>query len=288
MADSIGGDGLYRLDTALEAFITDPQQLDLARDRFNESPSDKSYLSHNSARSQSPEPLNEEQKRREEQRWQLIRENRASLPSNQFADQCHEEEQRILGADGSATLPDETRLASLEIRKLAKETIKNRWVEQGIWSDKWKDADVWRWKHEEPLELEPELENNLGTEDTTHKSSSPRKMRTLYPRQPTTSEKQRATSERRAMLEWEREQSRPYYQFIFQVLKECERIQNGVLLVSDSPDINSRAYENVKNTWVRRGIWNRKWGVLPGMVWKHETEEMEIDSPPPVADTVSF
>jgi hypothetical protein len=30
------------------------------------------------------------------------------------------------------------------------------------------------------------------------------------------------------------------------------------------------AYENVKNTWTKREIWNRRWGILPGMSWKHE------------------
>lgn len=41
-------------------------------------------------------------------------------------------------------------------------------------------------------------------------------------------------------------------------------------------DVNSTAYKRVKNTWMERGIWNRKWGVLPGMSWKHEQplEEM--------------
>lgn len=35
-------------------------------------------------------------------------------------------------------------------------------------------------------------------------------------------------------------------------------------------DINTTAYENVKNTWTKRGIWNKRWGILPGMWWKHE------------------
>lgn len=42
--------------------------------------------------------------------------------------------------------------------------------------------------------------------------------------------------------------------------------------VADSApyDINTRAYNNVKARWVRRFIWDDRWGVLPGMTWKHE------------------
>ncbi|CZR68413.1 uncharacterized protein PAC_18312 [Phialocephala subalpina] len=41
---------------------------------------------------------------------------------------------------------------------------------------------------------------------------------------------------------------------------------------------------NVKNTWTKRGIWNRRWGILPGMSWKHEEplEEEAADGPAPV------
>jgi hypothetical protein len=43
--------------------------------------------------------------------------------------------------------------------------------------------------------------------------------------------------------------------------KERERIQdesaNGE--GTDAADINTRAYDNIKNTWAKRGIWNRRW-----------------------------
>ena len=46
-------------------------------------------------------------------------------------------------------------------------------------------------------------------------------------------------------------------------------------------DINTTAYENVKNTWTKRGIWNKRWGILPGMSWKHEEplEKEAADGP---------
>jgi hypothetical protein len=36
-----------------------------------------------------------------------------------------------------------------------------------------------------------------------------------------------------------------------------------------------KAYENVKNTWVKRGIWDQRWGTLPGMSWMHEEVLLE-------------
>ncbi|KAI1324044.1 hypothetical protein F5Y16DRAFT_402802 [Xylariaceae sp. FL0255] len=59
---------------------------------------------------------------------------------------------------------------------------------------------------------------------------------------------------------------RPFHQFIFQVNKKRE----GLELDFSIPDIYTRAYDDVKSTWIKRGIWNMKWGMLPGMTWKHE------------------
>jgi hypothetical protein len=47
-------------------------------------------------------------------------------------------------------------------------------------------------------------------------------------------------------------------------------------------DIGTTAYENIRSTWLRRLIWDKKWGTLPGMSWKHERplEDLAIDSGP--------
>ena len=51
--------------------------------------------------------------------------------------------------------------------------------------------------------------------------------------------------------------ARPYHQFVYQISKERERIQeeseNGE--GADAADINTMAYKNVKNTW------NGRWGI---------------------------
>lgn len=174
--------------------------------------------------------------------------------------------------------------------KEATERVKKRWVEQGIWKDKWDEMAAGRchmnvglWKHEEPLELESELETDTEAESPPPPFSLfnvPQKHLQLKLRRPKSNSERQRLAEQRAVREREREASRPYHQFLYQISKERERIEEesgrgdaGVGIA----DINTRAYENVKNTWTARAIWNRRWGILPGMLWKHE-EPLEEDS----------
>jgi hypothetical protein len=82
------------------------------------------------------------------------------------------------------------------------------------------------------------------------------------PREPKSDEEKRRIARWRVVQECEREASCLYHQFVYQISKERERIQDestsregaGVSIA----DINTRAYQNVKNTWTKRGIWNRR------------------------------
>ncbi|KAI9054101.1 hypothetical protein LZ554_001272 [Drepanopeziza brunnea f. sp. 'monogermtubi'] len=85
-------------------------------------------------------------------------------------------------------------------------------------------------------------------------------------------------AERQVVRKCKREASRPYHQFVYQISIERERIQeeHEHEECASAPDINTKSYENVKNTWTRRGIWDKRWDVLPGMSWKHEPPFEEI------------
>lgn len=199
--------------------------------------------------------------------------------------QSHDEEQRIFQASLDKTIRLPVGSNQYEI---ARQKIKRCWVEQGIWNDNWDQFASGLWKHEEPLEVESETETDLAPESpldpftcvVTPLQSKKRSDR----RQLKSEEDRRRISERRAVREREREASRPYYQFVFQISKERERIQDESTdeecIDMSLPDINTRAYENIKNIWIRRRIWNKTWGVLPGMTWKHEEplEEVVDDS----------
>ncbi|KAH7115783.1 hypothetical protein B0J13DRAFT_590416 [Dactylonectria estremocensis] len=148
-------------------------------------PSYKSHLSHNSTRSQSPNPPSEEQKRRGERKRQLIREHRASFPSNQFDAEKSEEIDRLYEAN-----------RNLSRRRPA-----------------------------EPLEPESESETDSAAEGEAPLFCLPSKRVDAKPRRPKSAEELRWIAERRPIREREREASRPFHRFVYQVSKERERIQ---------------------------------------------------------------
>ncbi|SPQ19490.1 e44a693d-9297-4259-b985-234fd8e695d6 [Thermothielavioides terrestris] len=274
MDDSLRGSGLFKADQALAALVNDPERLERERARFDRSPpAYRSEPSGTTTRSQSTNPRSEAQLLRDERRWQLRLEHEASLPCCQFRDQYLEELDRLCALRTYELPPDMP-----DIDKHADSNVRQRWMEQGIWKDEWTGQfrPVGPWKHEEP---------------------------------PGPAE---SVAEREQL---DREASRPFYQFMYQVSKERERIEEELnppkaptpprfgftkplfgwpppLLDRETgaqetrpapessakqgatatipPDINTTAYERVKSVWIKRKIWNTKWGVLPGMSWKHE------------------
>ncbi|KAA6406979.1 MAG: hypothetical protein FRX48_09277 [Lasallia pustulata] len=265
LTDAVRGGRAKRALARLEG---GPLRVVCERQRFSDSPPPyTSNPSGTTTRSASPNPPSEEQLLRE-QRRQLAREARASEPDQQFTAQVEEERRRIWNADPRTSWRS-TPFGDTFIEE-ASETVKKRWAEQGIWNNNWNQFAYGLWKHEEPLELESESETDKEAE------SSP--LFSFFPKQPQpkptpkSDDEKRRIVERRMVREHEREASRPYHQFIYQISKERERIQDEPANEegAGAADINTRAYENVKNTWSKRGIWSKRWGILPGMLWKHE------------------
>ena len=277
-----------RVHRALDGLEADPLGLDRVRRRFSHSPPPyTSNPSGTTTRSTSPDPPSEQEQRREQRRWQLINERRTSLPEKQFAAQVNEERERIWRADPRTSWMS-IRIGDRVYERNARETVKKHWIEQGIWNSKWNEMADGLWKHEEPLELESESETDTEAESLPRPLSIfgiPQKQPQPKPRQPKSDNKKRRIEERRVVREREREASCPYHQFVYQISKERERIQESANREgADATNINARAYENVKNTWTKRGIWNGRWGILPGMSWKHEEplDEGTADGPAPV------
>ena len=283
--NSVRGNGLARVQRALAELEGDPQLLDRARVRFEESPPPyASDQSGSTTRSASPDGLTEEQRRRQERQVELGLEHQASEPYTQFEHQTIDEGKRILEADRNRT--HRLRVGDNH-SEIAYENVKKRWVEQGIWNSRWNKFALGRWKHEEPLELESESETDSEAGFSSFPSSLKQTQRKAT--RPKSDEEKRQSAERRVVREHEREASRPYYQFIYQISKERGRIQdespNGEGFGIGLHDINTTAYENVKDIWTKRGIWNKRWGILPGMSWKHEEpfEEVMADDVAPQA-----
>ena len=304
IADSIRGDRLMRAHRALYGLEMDPLALDRARSRFSQPPpSYKSHQSGTTTRSASPEPsINEQQRRKREderfhRRGKLMDDRAASFPLEQFLVQVKEETRRIWHANPRNNGVSERYIPSEgEEESEAIETIKKRWVEQGIWKDEWNEMAAGRymyvgrrWKHEDQLELESESETDTEAEPSPLRSLFVIQKPQSRPRRSKSDDEMRRITERRVVREREREASRPYHQFIYQISKERERVKqevsNGDKDEADAVDINTEAYKNVKNIWTRRGIWNEGWGILPGMSWKHESpleEEEPSEDPAPI------
>ncbi|KAI0449025.1 hypothetical protein F5B21DRAFT_75864 [Xylaria acuta] len=145
------------------------------------------------------------------------------------------------------------------------QTMEKAWVEQGTWRSNWPSSlgYSWgmcmRWKHQDPLEIEGEMMDEEWLLHNNVTNPAP--------------EIPRDEEERRCM-ERRRKASRPIAQLQYQVGKACERLvvkyQATPSITQEPADIGTLAYNEVKERWVKRGMWNPAWGVLPGRRWKHE------------------
>ena len=95
--------------------------------------------------------------------------------------------------------------------KIAYENVKKRWVEQGIWNNKWNKFASGRWKHGEPLELESKLETDLDAESPLSIFGITQKQLLLKPRQLKSDVEKRRIAEQRVVQECEREASCSYH-----------------------------------------------------------------------------
>ncbi|KAI0835194.1 hypothetical protein F5Y06DRAFT_299868 [Hypoxylon sp. FL0890] len=230
--DATGG-GMIKLQFALEDLIEHPERVERARERFNS-------LTPPSASTQ----LQQQRRLLDAQYFQLKFDRLASLPSEQFWSQIREETPIVIEGVSNRTHRVQV---GLGFEGIARENVKSRWIAQGIWNDKWNSTDYWRWrwKHEEPLQIESQHDATPRTEENS-----------------------------RSKLQ--RDASRPWSQFDFQVSRAREQIERELELkvredrASVPFDITTRAYERVKNKWIKDGIWDTNWGVLPGLSWKHE------------------
>ncbi|KAI0537194.1 hypothetical protein GGR58DRAFT_527518 [Xylaria digitata] len=293
MADTIRGNGLTIAHNALAALVEDPERLERMRGRFSESPpSYRSRPSGTTTRSRSPNAPSDDDGHRGWREIELFLEHSASLPSYQYKAQVKAECERIYAERHPTSSIIRDWSPGLDPRGLATETVKKRWIEQGIWKDEWNNDSkpFGRWKHEEPLKSEPESETDSGVEGERLNLFSQVRKKTTARRRKCEADI-RKIAERRPILEREREASQPYHQFLWQVSRERERIQglpgaeNSSAL--DLLDVNTRAYENIKSKWIKRGLWHIKWGILPGMWWKHERPIDELLANDPIYNPVN-
>lgn len=274
--NTLRGHGLLMAQNALMA-LQDSQLHGNVNSRFSDSPPPySSPEAHHSTVSQSPDQANEEQRLRKERLWQLTEERDASKPHYQLKAQLRQEEKLVDRADQDRTCP--VPIGS-SVRSVAYTNVKRRWVVQGIWDETWDHmaSNSPMWKHEKPLKLESESDAEIPAHHSL--------FATPDPELPICEEEKREAkgkqAETRETKEREHQASRPFYQFNYQLSRERDRLLHGPSEHGignpdiTAPDLNTRAYNNVKNDWIEWKIWDRLWGIIPGMSWKHEKSVMK-------------
>lgn len=294
--DTIRGDGLWKAHGALATLASDSAQLDRERQRFDHTPSPvPSKSPGTSTLTNSPNAPTKEERIREKRRKQMHRNWNATIPERQFRAQVDVESLRMFhAANPEHKFLD--KIHAVAYADKARKIVKKRWVEQGIWNRHF-NWNAWGadWKHTEPLE--PETDSEADSEANSP-STPPLCLNPKHTRREPTSRNEKLLAaarqivqESEIMREREREASRPYHQFVYQVSKEREKIQEDSQdwTSPDVVDINTKAYENVKTLWNERKIWNVHWGTLPGMSWKHEVPfNMEAVDNPAHEDYISI
>ncbi|UNI23039.1 hypothetical protein JDV02_008882 [Purpureocillium takamizusanense] len=257
-------DDLFAADAKLRALADDSDQLQDARRRFETTPPVyRSRPSVEITQLNSPGPATEGERRLRDGRARLffIKNHRAnSWPDCQFRQQKSAEvgfrieKWRKRYGPRCYGMYDDTEIAELVVRE--------RWREWGIWSEHWEREPEGRWKTDVVVPVDdsrPELDAEAGAETSDGCSSRDHQSSPGREREPV-----------QTARGCDDDNSRPYNLFLLLVGVERQRLRYRLGTSVDPHDINTQAYNAVKEQWEREGIWRTTWGTLPGMTWKHE------------------
>lgn len=250
------GVSLTQVFESLQRLQDDPDCLAYERQMYNHSPP-----AYQSAATTQPPSLSQHPKYLSQAEIEMQRrsERLKAIPYNQFDYQWRREHDRILEQirrrweRRKPTLPYRM---GVDLVENAKENVKNRWIEQGIWNDEWNaQGPGAHWKHEKIPEPLPEPGPPIMSLFGPIIDSRPRQSKEEY---------------EEVLLAHQRDTavSRPYHQFVYQISKEREWIEDE--LNHGDFDIDAKAYQDVKSSWIKQGIWDPRWGDMPGMTWIHE------------------
>lgn len=257
---------LSHVDLLLAQYQQNPRSSDQRRRSLYPSPDSQTGTP---TCSESTEPHDIEQRLCDARRIQLMDQRDASRAYNQFEYQVKRDAERLRDAESHGTRAKFVDASVYDER--AREIVKEKWRNQGIYNEDWTlKSSPWLWAHEKSIAP--------GSDTRASQHSNIFGQATDRPRLNSERKQQLGAELRR----YHCEASRPFNQFMYQLLKESEQLlaesTNGSD-VSIAADINTKAYENTVKDWTQRGVWDRKWGVLPAWSWMHEepSEEECVD-----------
>ena len=312
MAQSIR-DGFRELDSALARISKEPRHLEDSRARFDRTPSPIASPKLESGTTTEPDsPVSDadiQETWDREKISKFINTHYVSCPEKQFQDLVNDEKVYLRMSDyRTAWVGEEemrmTAMYDVENDAKAKETIKQQWIEQGIWRHEWSRTEDYPidapWEHEIPLsEIEvaekyrtffvpQRLQRTKEKMRHNHEASRPLPMflyqvnqerqRILPRRQAAARNKAVAAQNLAEKAEWEAAKDPENADLVEKLdaaRKEAEDAEAEAKAVeaeteAEHIDLNSVAYELVKKSWIRRHIWMDEWTLLPGQKWRHE------------------
>ena len=186
-----------------------------------------------------------------------------STADEQFKIQIGHERDRIRVARDKNLFPQGS---LFDWEDAAEANVKYRWLQQGIWDERWANELYKTWKHELQEFQLPAISSKSVVDDGVRKSRTKRKRRYSE------IEEEYGETIRDAVDFQNRQSSRPCYQFLYQWCQEREWIKMGLSMEDhdQNASLDSRAYENLKSRWIRDGVWDDDWTSIPGMSWRHE------------------
>ncbi|KAI1817314.1 hypothetical protein GGS20DRAFT_61566 [Poronia punctata] len=198
---------------------------------------------------------------------ELIHRYNESKPSRQFHRLSRKVEERLFGRS-QRSVTDGTSQSTY-----AQQIVKDGWIDQGIWRDEWIDSipseGVFSgWKHEDEA---------YGLEDGPLGDSSI--YRTIGSVPPLSHPQGAASRKETSQRKLRNDASRPLNMFIAEVAFESDMTRDPspdtiwTPIASISDGLNTKSYYEVKKQWQTIGLWNDRWGVLPGTSWYHETSQ---------------
>ena len=238
---------------------------DLSRRHFSRSPPPVSSVPSTQYEDSDP-PSPGTQLRDKERKEQLN-----SRAGKQFMIQINNELEHIC-ATRDKSLLQQPSLSDWE--EAAEANVKYKWMRQGIWDDQWDNQPSKIWKHELQYFQPPAgpLKSATDTEG--------RHLRTRKKREHSDLEDEYQDTVQSAVDFQSWQSSRPCYQFVHQFCKERQWIKLGFSKHDQDQHANldTRAYKDLKSHWIRDGIWDDNWTLIPGVSWKHERP---LKNPPP-------
>lgn len=274
------------------------QDVELRRQVYDNDPPPP-YSSGGSTASFSPEPSSSEERR------QLSRELDRTRPDAQFNREAREEKKLIEEAVRDGFL-----LGLLgPYTKLAEDIVRERWIERGIW--KWgpgsRAGELW--KHEEAdaglYQTEPEKKqppNSLfgnppaNVRAMLHEHEKPTLPPNINASRPCNQFEYDLAIERKRLKAGKAPDGLP--DMVYKRVKdkwaergiwdprytqqpEYDLAKEGHWLWARERNqfpesrlqAEEMAYENVKDKWIKQGLWDSRWTDRPGKIWRHERPE---------------